>query len=80
MTRYALFQGTDYEAAGGWHDLSHIGTLDECKAKGFNDWAHIVDLDAEKVVLGLKHHHHKAVLTGHPDTWTAEWVSIESDT
>jgi hypothetical protein len=76
MARYALFQGVGHEAEGGWNDLEHIGTLDECKAKGFNDWAHIVDLDACKMVFGLKHHCERAVLTGHPDTWTKEWVPI----
>jgi hypothetical protein len=80
MARYALFQGYDYEASGGWRDLDHIGTLDECKAKGFNDWAHIVDLDAGKMVLALKRTWHEAILTGHPNTWTAEWVAVESDT
>ena len=79
VTRFALFQGPDHEASGGWRDLAHIGTLDECKAKAFDDWAHIVDLDAGKMILGLNRTWHKAVLTGHPNTCTTEWVEITSE-
>lgn len=45
--RYAVFSSTDLGTEGGWEDLVHQGSLDECLSHplGDGDWAHIIDLE-----------------------------------
>jgi hypothetical protein len=72
MSRFALFSGYEYYPQGGWDDIEHVGTLDECKAAFDSDaghkWAHIINLDTLKLIR---------CHVGKVAPWGADWEEAE---